>query len=185
MNKIQIEDREFEILIENDNICKRTRLIGIQINLDYENRCPLFIGVLNGSFMFMADLLKEITVSCEVAFIKVSSYSGAKSSGKVKEIFGLPEDIHNRDIIIVEDIVDTGLTLSHILQELYKQKPASVKVCSLLLKPAALKEPLEELEYVGFELANEFVVGYGLDYNGLGRNLNDIYRTKTVVSTAS
>ncbi len=97
MNKIQIEDREFEILIENDNICKRTRLIGIQINLDYENRCPLFIGVLNGSFMFMGDLLKEITVSCEVAFIKVSSYSGAKSSGKVKEIFGLPEDIHNRD----------------------------------------------------------------------------------------
>lgn len=180
MNKIQIEDREFEILIENDNICKRTRLIGIQINLDYENRCPVFIGVLNGSFMFMADLLKEITISCEVSFIKVSSYSGTKSTGEVKNIFGLPEDLHNRDIIIVEDIVDTGLTLSHILKEVSRQKPASVKVCSLLLKPAALKEPVNELEYVGFELSNEFVVGYGLDYNGLGRNLIDIYRSKSV-----
>ncbi|RYE54640.1 MAG: hypoxanthine phosphoribosyltransferase [Sphingobacteriales bacterium] len=184
MNKIQIEDREFEILIENDNICKRTRLIGIQINLDYENRCPVFIGVLNGSFIFMGDLLKEITISCEVAFIKVASYSGTESNGIVKEIFGLPEDLHNRDIIIVEDIVDTGLTLRHILKQINKQKPASVKVCSLLLKPAALKEPMEELEYIGFELANDFVVGYGLDYNGLGRNLNDIYRNKTVVAAA-
>lgn len=182
MNKIQIEDREFEILIENDNINKRTRLIGIQINLDYENRSPVFIGVLNGSFMFMGDLLKEISISCEVAFIKVSSYSGTGTSGKIKEIFGLPENLHNRDVLVVEDIVDTGLTLSHILRELDKQKPASVKICSLLLKPAALKEPLEELEYVGFELANDFVVGYGLDYNGLGRNLNDIYRTKTVAA---
>ena len=180
MNNIQIEDREFEILIENDNIRKRTRLIGIQVNLDYEHRCPVFIGVLNGSFMFMADLLKEITISCEVSFIRISTYSGAESSGTVKEIFGLPDDLHNRDIILVEDIVDTGFTLSHILKEIHKQKPASVKVCSLLLKPAALKEPINELEYVGFELGNEFVVGYGLDYNGLGRNLNDIYRTKTV-----
>ena len=185
MNKIQIEDREFEILIENDNICKRIRLLGIQINVDYENRCPVFIGVLNGSFMFMADLLKEITISCEAAFIKVSSYTGTRSNGHIKEIFGLPQDLHNRDIIIVEDIVDTGLTLRHVLEDINKQKPASVKVCSLLLKPAALKEPMEELEYIGFELTNEFVVGYGLDYNGLGRNLNDIYRTKSVVEPAS
>ena len=185
MNKIQIEDREFEILIENDNICKRIRLLGIQINVDYENRCPVFIGVLNGSFMFMADLLKEITISCEAAFIKVSSYTGTMSNGHIKEIFGLPQDLHNRDIIIVEDIVDTGLTLRHVLEDINKQKPASVKVCSLLLKPAALKEPMEELEYIGFELTNEFVVGYGLDYNGLGRNLNDIYRTKSVVEPAS
>ena len=184
MNKIQIEDREFEILIENDNICKRTRLIGIQINVDYENRCPMFIGVLNGSFMFMADLLKEITVSCEVAFIQVASYSGTESTGIVKEIFGLRDDLHNRDIIIVEDIVDSGTTLNHILKQVYQQKPASVSVCSLLLKPAALKEPIDELEYIGFELANDFVVGFGMDYNGLGRNLIDIYRTKTVLSTA-
>ncbi|TDQ09529.1 hypoxanthine phosphoribosyltransferase [Pedobacter metabolipauper] len=180
MNKIQIEDKEFEILLENDNICKRTRLIAIQMNVDYESRCPIFIGVLNGSFLFMADLLKEINISCEVGFIKVSSYTGTESSGSIKEVFGLPEDLHNRDVVIIEDIVDTGFTLGYILNEVHKQKPASVKVCSLLLKPTALKAPIDELEYVGFEIANEFVVGYGLDYNGLGRNLKDIYRAKTV-----
>lgn len=180
MNTIQIEDKEFEIFLENDNICKRTRLIGIQLNVDYENRCPIFIGVLNGSFLFMADLLKEITVSCEVGFIKVSSYEGTESSGKIKQAFGLPSDLFERDVILVEDIVDTGFTLDYIIAEIQKQKPASVKVCALLLKPKALKAPIEELEYVGFEIANEFVVGYGLDYNGLGRNLKDIYRAKTV-----
>ncbi|MHA4893741.1 hypoxanthine phosphoribosyltransferase [Pedobacter sp. PWIIR3] len=180
MNTIQIEDKEFEIFLENDNICKRTRLIGIQLNVDYENRCPIFIGVLNGSFLFMADLLKEITVSCEVGFIKVSSYEGTESSGKIKQAFGLPSDLFERDVILVEDIVDTGFTLDFIIEEIQKQKPASVKVCALLLKPKALKAPIEELEYVGFEIANEFVVGYGLDYNGLGRNLKDIYRAKTV-----
>lgn len=180
MNNIQIEDKEFEILIQNDNIAKRTRLIGIQLNVDYENRCPVFIGVLNGSFLFMADLLKEITISCEIGFIKVSSYEGTESSGNIRETFGLPNDLKDRDIILIEDIVDTGFTLNYILAEVYKQNPASVKVCSLLLKPAALKNPIEELEYVGFELSNEFVVGYGLDYNGLGRNLKDIYRAKTV-----
>lgn len=180
MNKIQIEDKEFEILIQNDNIAKRTRLIGIQINVDYEDRCPIFIGVLNGSFLFMADLLKEINISCEIGFIKVSSYQGTESSGNIRETFGLPNDLKDRDVILVEDIVDTGLTLNYILTEVHKQNPASVKVCSLLLKPTALKSPIEELEYVGFEIANEFVVGYGLDYNGLGRNLNDIYRAKSV-----
>lgn len=180
MNKIQIADKEFEILLENDNINKRTRLIGIQINVDYEHRCPIFIGVLNGSFLFMADLLKEIDISCEVGFVKVSSYNGTESSGSIKEAFGLPADLHNRDVILVEDIVDTGFTLDYILKEVQKQKPASVKICTLLLKPAALNSPIEELEYVGFEIANEFVVGYGLDYNGLGRNLKDIYKAKTV-----
>nr|WP_068890180.1 hypoxanthine phosphoribosyltransferase [Pedobacter panaciterrae] len=180
MNKIQIEDKEFEILIQNDNIARRTRLIGIQINVDYENRCPVFIGVLNGSFLFMADLLKEITISCEIGFTKVSSYQGTESSGNVKETLSLPDDLQDRDVILVEDIVDTGLTLSHILTEVYKQNPASVKVCSLLLKPTALKTPIKELDYIGFEITNEFVVGYGLDYNGLGRNLKDIYRAKTV-----
>ncbi|HMI00977.1 MAG TPA: hypoxanthine phosphoribosyltransferase [Pedobacter sp.] len=181
MNKIQIAGKEFEILLENDQISKRTRLIAIQIDVDYESRCPVFIGVLNGGFIFMADLLKEINVSCEVGFIKVSSYVGTESTGKVKEIFGLPGDLHNRDVIVVEDIVDTGLTLSYILTEIHKQNPSSVTVCTLLLKPDALTTKIEELEYVGFEIANEFVVGYGLDYDGLGRNLKDVYRAKTVV----
>lgn len=177
---IKVHDKTFEILIQQENIAKRTRLMGIQLNLDYENRCPIFIGVLNGCFLFMADLLKEISIPCEVAFVKVSSYQGTNSSGKIKETMGLPENLHNRDIILVEDIVDTGFTLNYLLQEVQKQKPASVKVCALLLKPDALKAPIEALEYLGFEIANEFVVGFGLDYNGLGRNLTDIYCVKTV-----
>lgn len=180
MNTIQIEDKEFELFLEQDNIAKRTRLIAIQLDVDYENKCPVFIGVLNGSFLFMADLLKEVNLSCEVGFIKVTSYEGTASTGIIKQAFGLPADLHNRDVILVEDIVDTGLTLDYILKEVYKQVPASVSVCSLLLKPEALKRPIAELQYVGFEIANEFVVGYGLDYNGLGRNLKDIYRVKTV-----
>jgi len=163
-------------MLDNDMISKRTRLIGIQLNVDFENRCPVFIGVLNGSFLFMADLLKEIDIACEVGFIKVASYHGTESTGKIKEAFGLPEDLKDRDVILVEDIVDTGLTLKYILEKVHAQNPASVTVCSLLFKPAALKEPIEELKYVGFEIPNEFVVGYGLDYDGLGRNLKDIYR---------
>ncbi|MBC7565400.1 MAG: hypoxanthine phosphoribosyltransferase [Pedobacter sp.] len=180
MNSIQIADKGFEIFLENDNISKRIRLIGIQLNLDYENRCPYFLGVLNGSFIFMADLLKEITVSCEVGFIKVSSYKGTESSGKIQQAFGLPDNLNERDVIVVEDIVDTGFTLGYIIAEIKKQAPSSIKVCSLLLKPNALKSPIDELEYVGFEIENDFVVGYGLDYDGLGRNLKDIYKAKSV-----
>ncbi|GGE58265.1 hypoxanthine phosphoribosyltransferase [Pedobacter psychrotolerans] len=176
MHKIQVEDKEFEIFLENDTINKRIRLMGIQMNVDYENKCPLFIGVLNGSFLFMADLIKEVNIPCEVAFMRVASYEGTSSSGQVKELIGLPANIKDRDIIVVEDIVDTGLTLTHILKMIKEKNPASVKVASLLLKPSALKYEIEDLAYVGFEIPNEFVVGYGLDYNGLGRNLIDIYR---------
>jgi hypoxanthine phosphoribosyltransferase len=175
-NKIDVGDKQFELFIENDSITKRTRLIGTEINADYEGRCPIFIGVLNGSFLFMADLLKEMEISCEVSFIRVSSYAGTTSSGAVKEVFGLTDDLKNRDVILVEDIVDTGFTMKFILQKLYEQQPASIRVCSLLYKPEAIQVPVKELEYIGFEIPNEFVVGYGLDYNGLGRNLKDIYR---------
>ncbi len=175
MDSIQIEDKNFEIFLENDQIAKRIRLIGIQLNVDYENRCPVIIGVLNGSFIFMADLVKEITSSCEIAFIRIASYQGTSSTGNVKEVFGLPDNLHHRDVILVEDIVDTGVTISYILEQVKLQKPASIKICTLLYKPAALQSPLPELEYVGFEIPNDFVVGYGLDYNGLGRNLKDIY----------
>ncbi|KLT64652.1 hypoxanthine phosphoribosyltransferase [Pedobacter sp. BMA] len=176
MHKIKVEDKEFEIFLENETLNKRIRLLGIQMNVDYESKCPIFIGVLNGSFLFMADLIKEIDVPCEVAFMKVASYEGTSSTGQIKELIGLPENLEGRDIIVVEDIVDTGLTLTHILKTIKEKSPASVKVASLLLKPAALKYQIEDLEYIGFEIPNEFVVGYGLDYNGLGRNLTDIYR---------
>ncbi len=179
MDKIQIADKEFEIFLENDQICKRTRLMAIQIGVDYEGRCPVFIGVLNGSFIFMADLLKELTIPCEATFIRVSSYQGTESSGTVREIIGITDNLKDRDVVIVEDIVDTGLTLSYLIGELRQQAPASLAVCSLLLKPAALITKMDTMQYVGFEIPNEFVVGYGLDYNGLGRNLKHIYRAKS------
>lgn len=177
MKTIQVGDRTFEIMIENESINQRTRSIGTQLNLDYEDKCPIFIGVLNGSFLFMADLVKEMEVPCEVGFIRVSSYQGTASTGAVKQTFGLPENLQGRHIILVEDIVDTGFTLKYILEQVHLQQPASVSVCTLLYKPAAIQAPVKELDYIGFEIPNEFVVGYGLDYDGLGRNLKDIYRT--------
>lgn len=176
MNKIQIAGKDFEIFLENESISKRTRLMGIQLNVDYENRKPVLIGVLNGSFVFMADLLKEITIDCEIGFIRIASYEGTASTGTIKEAFGLPNDLKDRDVLIIEDIVDTGLTLNYILEKVKAQNPSSVQVCSLLFKPTALKSPIPELTYVGFEIPNEFVVGYGLDYKQLGRNLKAVYR---------
>lgn len=176
-NTVEVGDRTFEILIKNEQINERTKAISVQLNAVYKDKCPIFIGVLNGSFLFMADLLKEMNIPCEVAFIRVSSYKGTASSGEVKEVFGLPENLEGRALILVEDIVDTGFTLKHILEKVNLLKPASVSVCALLFKPAAIKTTIKELEYIGFEIPNEFVVGYGLDYDGLGRNLKDIYRT--------
>jgi hypoxanthine phosphoribosyltransferase len=174
--KIQIDEKDFALMLEHEQIKKRIRLIGIQLTVDYENRVPVFVGVLNGSFIFLADLVKEITLSSEVTFVKISSYNGDKSTGKVKEEIGLNMDLKGRDVIIVEDIVDTGTTLRYLLGKIKEHNPASVKICTLLLKPKSLKQEMEEITYVGFEIPNEFVVGYGLDYNGLGRNLKNIYR---------
>nr|WP_294900856.1 hypoxanthine phosphoribosyltransferase [uncultured Pedobacter sp.] len=176
---ITLKDKDFETLIEYSMIEKRTRLIGIEINVEYENRIPVFLGVLNGSFMFMADLLKEIHIPCETTFVKLASYhGGTKSSGNITEelSISIAMDLKNRDVIIVEDIIDSGKTLAYLLKQLKALEPASIKIASLLLKPDALEVDLGEIDYVGFEIANEFVVGYGLDYDGLGRNLIDIYR---------
>lgn len=181
--KIEIEDKEFEQLLEYDQIKKRIRFLGIQLNVDYEDKVPVFLGVLNGSFIFMADLVKQINISSEMTFIKVSSYGGEdSSSGIVKEVIGLDLALRNRHVIIVEDIVDTGTTIGFLIKKIKEQQPASVSVCTLLFKPNSLKEDIEEIEYVGFEIQNEFVVGYGLDYKGLGRNLTDIYRAISVPS---
>lgn len=174
---ITIKDKNFEPLLEYCMIEKRTRLIGIEISVEYEDRVPVFLGVLNGSFMFMADLLKEINISCESTFVKLASYHGdLKSSEKVIEELSISMDLENRDVIIVEDIIDSGRTLEYLLKQVRALKPASVKIATLLLKPDALVVDLGEIDYVGFEIGNEFVVGYGLDYDGLGRNLTDIYR---------
>ena len=135
--------------------------------------------MLNGAFLFMADLFKNITLDCEISFIRVSSYNGTESSGKIKNVIGLNENISGRDIIVVEDIVDTGDTAKHLFDELKKHNPASVRLATFLFKPKALKQKLEP-DYAGFEIEPAFVVGYGLDYDGFGRNLNDIYVLKEV-----
>lgn len=173
--KLQIDQKEFESMLEHDQVKKRIRLIAIQLNVAYAKRVPVFLGVLNGSFMFMADLMKEIDTAAEVCFVKISSYAGEERSS-VKQLFGLDIDLKGRDVIIVEDIVDTGHTLSFLLEEVEKLEPASLVVCTLLIKPGKLEHNFDEIAYVGFEISDDFVVGYGLDYNGLGRNLKDIYK---------
>lgn len=177
MSTIRIHDKNFESLFSSTQIQIRVAQIGAQINTDYYGKCPLFIGVLNGAFLFMADLIKNISIECELSFVKVSSYSGTKSTGTVKEMIGLSHDLTGRDVIIVEDIVDTGDTAVYIMNELKSKNPATIRFATILYKPLALKQDFKP-DYVGFEIPPDFVVGYGLDYDGLGRNLNDIYRLK-------
>ena len=174
--KIQIDGKEFEMLLGYEQIKKRIRLLGIQLNVDYENRVPVFLGVLNGSFMFIADLIKEIDIASEITFVKISSYEGSKNTGKIIEEIGLTMNLKDRDVIIVEDIVDSRNTLKYLIEKVKAQSPASVNVCTLLIKPNSIKHAIDEITYLGFEIPNDFVVGYGLDYKGLGRNLKDIYR---------
>lgn len=175
MSKIQIDNKEFGLMLEHAQLKKRIRLIGIQLNVVYAKRVPVFLGILNGSFMFMADLMKEINIAAETCFVKVASYKGEDRS-EIREIFGLDMNLKGREVVIIEDIVDTGETLNYILKEINKQEPASVTVCTLLLKPGKLQHSFKEITYIGFEISDDFVVGYGLDYNGLGRNLKDIYK---------
>lgn len=174
--KITINQKRFERIIDYNQIKKRIRLIGIQLNVAYEHQHPIFIGVLNGCFMVMADLMKQIHIASEISFIKLSSYEGTHRRDEVRELIGLDANLGGRHVIIVEDIVDTGHSLKHTLDAVGAQNPASVAVCTLLLKPKALQYAFDNIAYVGFEIDNEFVVGYGLDYQGVGRTLPDIYR---------
>lgn len=172
--KIKVKDKEFTPYLSREQIAERVSAIGEQINQDYADKNPLFVAVLNGSFMFASDLLKNVTIPCEITFIKLNSYHKTHSTGKVRELIGLDENIFGRNLIIIEDIVDTGLTMKHMLDELKELGPKSIEIASLLHKPDATVEELS-LRYTGFEIPNKFVVGYGLDYDGQGRNLNDVY----------
>ena len=175
--KIQVADLNFELLISYKDIENRVKALSAQISADYQGRTPILVGVLNGSFLFTADLVREIDIPIEVTFTKLASYFGGTSSTrKIRDDFDLSIDIKGRDIILVEDIVDSGNTLHYLIDKLKVREPASIVACSLLLKPKALEGTIEELKYVGFEIENEFVVGYGLDYKELGRNLKGIYR---------
>jgi len=179
MDKINIKDKEFEKSIPNEEIQKAIKKVAENINKDYEGKdTPLFLSILNGAFMFTADVFKELSISSEVSFVKFSSYRGTTSSGKVKELIGLNEDLSGRHVIIMEDIVDTGLTINNVIRQIESYNPKDVKVATLLFKPDACVEEVS-LDYVGMEIPNEFIVGYGLDYDGLGRNLKDIYKVCT------
>jgi hypoxanthine phosphoribosyltransferase len=174
---MKLVDLDFEPLITADAIEKRVKEIGIQLNKDYAGTKPVFVGVLNGSFLFIADLIKQIDIPCEITFTKLASYyGGTKSTLKIRDDIDFSVDIKGRDVLIIEDIVDTGNTAHYLIDKLKAKGPASIKLCSLLLKPASLQTKIDELKYVGFEIENDFVVGYGLDYKEMGRNLRDIYK---------
>ncbi len=173
---IQVADKAFECLIPAADIDRRVAEIADRINADYAGREPLFLGVMNGAFLFVSDLFRRMTMPCTISFVKVASYNGT-AADNVRSLVGLAEDVAGRDVIVVEDIVDTGATMQFLKQELGRRRPASVRLATLLLKPDALEHDLSP-DYTGFEIGPAFVVGYGLDYKGFGRNLNDIYILK-------
>ena len=174
MSRVIIKDKTFETSISETEIKQRIREVAARINKDMAGKNPLFLSVLNGAFIFTADLLREITVPCEVSFVKLASYQGITSTGKVHEVIGINEDLTGRSVIIVEDIVDTGRTMKQMIESLGTRNLGSVDICTLFVKPDKLEEPLD-IKYSCCSIPNEFIVGYGLDYDQQGRNLKDIY----------
>ncbi|QEC67760.1 hypoxanthine phosphoribosyltransferase [Panacibacter ginsenosidivorans] len=177
MAEIKVHDKYFVPWLSEEIIQQRVKEIATEINTDYAGKKPLFIGVLNGAFMFASDLFKNIHIEAEISFIKLASYKGTKSTGQVITAIGLDMDLTGRDIIIVEDIIDTGKTLTEFLPQIRNQQPASLKIAVLLHKPEAMVHPIH-IDYCCFSIPNKFVVGYGLDYNGLGRNISSLYQVK-------
>ena len=171
---ITIHNKAFRPYLSAAQLDEAVARLAARLSTDYAGRQPLFVVVLTGSFMFASDLLKRYTGECEIVFIRVASYEGTESSGVVQEILGLREDVQGRDLIVIEDIVDTGTTMHHLLPTLQAKGPASVEIATLFFKPESLKHQLD-LRYVALEIPNDFVVGYGLDFDGLGRNLPDVY----------
>ena len=174
MNRVTIKDKTFETSMPGAQIQARVRELARQISHDMEGRNPLFLAVLNGSFIFAADLMREMTIPCEISFVKLASYQGVTSTGKIKEVLGINEDLHGRTVIILEDIIETGLTIKRMIESLGTRNPASIHVCSLFFKPDRLQEDLKP-DYVAFSIPNDFILGYGLDYDQQGRGLKDLY----------
>jgi hypoxanthine phosphoribosyltransferase len=175
MKQVKIHDKTFELYIPYEKIRGVVEKMAEKMNTDFEGRNPLFVCILNGSFMFAAELFKRINlIETEITFVKLASYVGDKTTGEVKQLIGLNEDIEGRTVVILEDIVDTGITIENILKQLRGMNPKEIKIATLLLKPDALQKEVQ-LDYIGLEIPNNFIVGYGLDYDGHGRNLIDIY----------
>lgn len=175
MSLIRVRDKSFEPYLTAGEVENAVKRLAGELNKDYDGKKPLFIAILNGAFMFASDLFKGLTIEAEICFIKLASYKGTKSSGRVLTAIGLDQDVYQRHVVIVEDIVDTGKTLTKFMPQLTHQQPASIKVCALLHKPEATVNPID-INYLGFTIPNKFVVGYGLDYDGLGRNIPEIYK---------
>jgi len=174
MNVITIKDKRFSVSIKAQDIQEQVIRVAAEINRDLAGKNPLFLSVLNGAFMFTSDLMKHINIPCEVSFVKLASYQGVSSTGVIKEIIGINEDITDRTIVIVEDIVDTGFTMQRLLEALGTRGPREIVIATLLLKPEKLQIDLD-IKYVAMRIPNDFIVGYGLDYDGYGRNYPDIY----------
>lgn len=178
MSIVKIKDKSFKVSIPESEIKERVRLLAQQMSKDLEGKNPLFLAVLNGSFIFAADLMREMTIPCEVSFVKLASYQGTTSTGKIKEVMGINENLSGRTVVIVEDIVESGQTMKQMIESLGTRNPASVQICTLFFKPEKLKEDLT-LDYVAFRIPDDFIVGYGLDYDQQGRGLKDVY---TIIS---
>ncbi len=174
MSIVKIKDKTFKTSYTEAQIKERIKEMAQRINHDMEGKNPLFLAVLNGAFMFAADLMREITIPCEISFVKLSSYQGVLSTGNVHEILGINEDLNGRSVIIVEDIIDTGLTMKQMMRTLSTRTPASIDLCALFVKPDNMQEQLD-IKYPCFSIPNDFIVGYGLDYDQQGRNLPEIY----------
>jgi hypoxanthine phosphoribosyltransferase len=175
MSFVKLHDKSFDIYLSEATIQQKVKELADKLNQEYADKRPLFIAILNGSFMFAADIFKHLTIDAEICFIKLASYRGMKSTGQVITAIGLDHDLYNRDVVILEDIVDTGKTLHEFLPQLHHQQPRSFAIVTLLHKSEATKYPLS-IAHVGFDIPDKFVVGYGLDYDGLGRNLKEIYQ---------
>ena len=174
MNSIKIKDKTFAVSLPEAQIKARVKELAQQMSRDLEGKNPLFLAVLNGAFIFAADLMREMTIPCEISFVKLASYQGVTSTGNIKEIIGINENLSGRTVVIIEDIVESGLTIKRMMDQLGTRNPASVQVCTLFFKPDRLKEDLK-LDYVAFSIPNDFILGYGLDYDQQGRGLKDIY----------
>ena len=174
MSRVTVKDKTFEVSIPEAQVKERVRELAQQMSRDLEGKNPLFLGVLNGAFIFAADLMREMTIPCEISFVKLASYQGTTSTGTIKEVIGINEDLTGRTVVIVEDIVESGLTIKRMMEQIGTRNPASVQVCTLFFKPEKLKEDLT-LDYVAFSIPNDFIVGYGLDYDQQGRQLRDVY----------
>ena len=175
MNTIKIKDKKFELFISEEEIQSINKKLAERITKEYFDKHPIFIGVLNGAFLFSSDLIRLLDFDSEITFVKMASYIGIESTGNVKSLIGLNENIKGKHIIILEDIVESGLTMLELIKQLKEYEPASIKIVSLFFKPNSFKEELK-IDFIGKEIPNKFIVGYGLDYNGLGRNYNNIYK---------